>query len=297
MSKKIICIDPGHGGYDPGAVSRGAKEKDITLHIGLQLRDLLQRAGFQVVMTRETDVSPGGLTNVNAELHERCRISNASRADAFLSIHVNAGGGTGGEIYVYGDGGPIAQLARGIITNVSTVCGTHGQAVRDGSPKGTGFAVVCNTEADAMLLEIGFIDSDDLPKIQSRLNDFAPLIARAFCEFYGVAYPVQNQPAPAKPAADQPHAALDAEGANSVIALLGALTKTGSPDVLVACNYAANALRRGISVPVSQDLGCPNAKAADTMINLLGALWGSTDRREVQDAYHFAADALRGISS
>lgn len=289
MSKKIICIDPGHGGYDPGAVAGGAREKDITLHIGLQLRDLLRRAGFQVVMTREADQSPGGYQEVSADLRERCRIANSADVDAFLSIHVNAGGGNGAEIYVYGDGGRIAGLARGIIGNVSSICGTHGQAVRDGGPNGSGWAVICNTKADAMLLEIGFIDSDDLPKIQGRLHEFAPLIARAFCNFYGVADPEQSQPTP------NPRTVLDPDGVSLAVAQLGALTKTATPDVLIACNYAANALRRAIAAPISEDLGTPSSQAADTLVNVLGALWKSTNRREVQDAYHFAADALRGV--
>ena len=289
MSKTIICIDPGHGGYDPGAVAGGAREKDITLQIGLQLRDLLRRAGFQVVMTREADQSPGGYKEVNADLQERCRIANSANVDTFLSIHVNAGGGNGAEIYVYGDGGRIAGLARGIISNVSSICGTHGQAVRDGGPSGSGWAVICNTKADAMLLEIGFIDSDDLPKIQGHLREFAPLIARAFYNFYGVADPEQSQPEP------NPRTILDKDGANLVITQLGALTKTVTPDVRIACNYAANALRRAISAPISEDLGTPSSQAADTLVNVLGALWKSTDRREVQDAYHFAADALRGV--
>ncbi|MGB8954938.1 MAG: N-acetylmuramoyl-L-alanine amidase [Tumebacillaceae bacterium] len=283
MSKQIICIDPGHGGYDPGAVASGAREKDITLQIGLQLRDLLQRAGLQVVMTRERDQSPGGYTKVNADLRERCRIANDAGVDTFLSIHVNAGGGTGAEIYVSGDGGRIAGLANGIIRNVSSICGTHGQAVRDGGPSGAGWAVIRNTVADAMLVEIGFIDSDDLSKIQAHLHEFAPLIARAFCDFYGVPFPEQSQPV------------LDKDGANLVISQLGALTKTVTPDVLVACNYAANALRRGISAPINEDHGAPSSQAAATLLDLLGSLWKSTARREVQDAYHFAADALRGV--
>src|SRR3569833_1092910 len=145
MTKRIICIDPGHGGYDPGAVAQGAREKDITLRIGLRLRDLLQRAGFAVIMTRERDNSPGGYEEVNADLRERCRISNAAGADVFLSIHVNAGGGHGAEVYANGDGGSIAGLARGIINNVATICGTHGQAVREGGTKGAGWAVIKGT--------------------------------------------------------------------------------------------------------------------------------------------------------
>lgn len=177
-----ICLDPGHGGYDPGATNRDTREKDITLNIGLQLRDLLQRAGFSIVMTRESDVSPGGYRDVYADLRERCRISDAAQVDVFLSIHVNAGGGRGAEIYVYKNGGNIRPLAQSIVDNVASVVGYHGQPIKDGRE----LYVIRNTSAPAMLLEIGFIDSDDLPKIQANIDKFAPLIAKAFCQFYGV---------------------------------------------------------------------------------------------------------------
>lgn len=277
---KLICIDPGHGGYDPGACANGAREKDITLHIGLQLRDLLQRAGFQVVMTRETDQSPGGFTSVDADLRERCRISNAAGADVFLSIHVNAGGGHGAEIYAAGDGGPIAGLARGIINNVGGIMGYHGTPVRDGGPNGTGWAVICGTKADAMLLEIGFIDSDDLQKIQQHIDEFAPLIARAFCSFYGVAYP-----------GDVP--ALDPVAVQKVIPAISALYAIAKPEVGVAYNFAANALRRAVGASVTTDMGKPTRAAAEQVIAILSSLWPTGASSAVRDALHFAADALR----
>ncbi len=288
---RIICIDPGHGGYDPGACANGVREKEITLQIGLQLRDLLRRAGFQVIMTRDSDVSPGGYRQVDADLRERCRISNAAGADVFLSLHVNAGGGRGAELYVYEGGGAIAKLAKGVIESVATICGTHGQAVRDGGPSGTGFAVICKTEADAMLLEIGFIDSEDLPKIQANIREFAPLIARAFCKFYGV--PDRAPTLPQEPT--RSNRSLERGAVDQVIAQLGSFTKTGSADVVIACNYAANSLRKALSMPITQSLGNPNVQAADRVISVLGALWMCADERAVQDAYHHAADALRAL--
>jgi N-acetylmuramoyl-L-alanine amidase len=77
-----VCIDPGHGGGHPGAVYFGRKEKDATLAISHQLATELKAKGVDVVLTRtrDTDVS----------LAERCRISNAAKADLFISIHLNA---------------------------------------------------------------------------------------------------------------------------------------------------------------------------------------------------------------
>ena len=79
-----IVIDPGHGGRDPGAHGlRGTEEKDITLKVGLKLRDLLKRdPGVRVLMTRERDVF--------VELEDRARYANGNEADLFVSIHVNS---------------------------------------------------------------------------------------------------------------------------------------------------------------------------------------------------------------
>lgn len=82
-SSKIIVIDPGHGGNKPGAISvRKRYEKDLNLSISLKLRDKLEALGYNVIMTRETDV--------DIDLYERARIANDINADLFISIHGNS---------------------------------------------------------------------------------------------------------------------------------------------------------------------------------------------------------------
>ena len=78
----VIVIDPGHGGKDPGAISkRGTREKDITLSIAKKLAKKLRKKGFKVILTRDRDKF---LT-----LGERARIANKSKCDLFISIHAN----------------------------------------------------------------------------------------------------------------------------------------------------------------------------------------------------------------
>ena len=77
-----IVIDPGHGGHDPGAQGKSLNEADLTLDVALRLETLLQRDGFDVVLTRRT--------NVYVPLEERTAIANRESADLFLSIHANA---------------------------------------------------------------------------------------------------------------------------------------------------------------------------------------------------------------
>jgi N-acetylmuramoyl-L-alanine amidase len=78
-----IVIDAGHGGHDPGARANGVTESQIALDVALRLQKLLEKEpGFEVVMTRSTDVF--------IPLEERTQIANKESADLFLSIHANA---------------------------------------------------------------------------------------------------------------------------------------------------------------------------------------------------------------
>ncbi len=83
-SIKTIIIDAGHGGKDPGAIGRrlGIKEKDLTLSIAKKLKGTLEDNGIRVIMTRDSDEF--------IPLPERVKIANASNADLFVSIHINA---------------------------------------------------------------------------------------------------------------------------------------------------------------------------------------------------------------
>ena len=80
--KKTVVIDAGHGGKDPGASDNGIREKDINLSTALELEKALTARGFNVIMTRNTDVY--------LKLQERTDIANNVNADLFVSIHVNA---------------------------------------------------------------------------------------------------------------------------------------------------------------------------------------------------------------
>lgn len=87
---KKVWIDAGHGGKDPGAVANGLKEKDIVLSVALEIKKRLETNydGVQVLLSRSTDVF--------LELAERTSLANKAGADILVSIHCNAGGGSGG---------------------------------------------------------------------------------------------------------------------------------------------------------------------------------------------------------
>ena len=78
-----VVIDPGHGGHDPGAKTKGLTEADLVLDVALRLEQLLSKQdGFDVVLTRRVDTF--------VPLEERTAIANREGADLFLSIHANA---------------------------------------------------------------------------------------------------------------------------------------------------------------------------------------------------------------
>lgn len=82
-SKRVVVLDPGHGGRDPGAIGySGIYEKNITLSMGKELKKILEKEGYKVYLTRSTDVF--------IPLRERVKIARRYNADLFLSIHADS---------------------------------------------------------------------------------------------------------------------------------------------------------------------------------------------------------------
>lgn len=81
-SKKVIVIDPGHGGKDSGAVGNGYMEKEIVLQVSHQLSEKLRAQGYTVYMTRSNDTF--------IELKDRTKFANDKEADLFISVHANS---------------------------------------------------------------------------------------------------------------------------------------------------------------------------------------------------------------
>lgn len=145
-----IYIDPGHGGNDPGAVANGIKEKDVVLKIAKYTRKYLQENynNVSVKMSRTGDTFPS--------LSARASDANKWGADVFVSIHINAGGGTGYEDYIYIK-----------LSNSSNAGKLRDELHKKLSPhfsqnrgkKNANFAVLRQTKMPAVLTENGFIDN------------------------------------------------------------------------------------------------------------------------------------------
>ena len=175
---KVVYLDAGHGGYDPGASYFGISEKSLTLAIQSRVKAKLESEGYQVVTTRISDTY--------VDLTDRSRAANASESDIFVSIHINASGSSaaqGIETYYYQ---PYAEypsrinatyhanptrlsmsdtLANAIQSSLINATGAQNQGVKRQT-----FAVLRETTAPAVLLELGFLSN---PQEAARLNTSA----------------------------------------------------------------------------------------------------------------------------
>ncbi|GAA0359133.1 N-acetylmuramoyl-L-alanine amidase family protein [Bacillus horti] len=143
-----IMIDPGHGGHDPGAVGNGLQEKTLNLTIARHIRDILvaEYQGVEVRMTRDSDVFIG--------LSQRAALANSWGANYFMSIHINAGGGTGFESYIYNTR-PASSVRAQDLIHPQIV---QAMGVTDRGKKSANFAVLRETNMPAILTENLFID-------------------------------------------------------------------------------------------------------------------------------------------
>ena len=170
LQAKLVVIDPGHGGYDPGATGVFLEEKDLNLDVAFRLRDLLENLGYMTILTRETDLY--------VSLSERTNLSRNSGADLFVSVHTNGSTNSsakGIETYY----APQSSEGKKLAESVQKALIVHTQAA-DRSAKDAGFWVLVNNIPRAILVEIGFVTN---PSEEQKLNDenYRQKIAEGIC--------------------------------------------------------------------------------------------------------------------
>lgn len=182
-----ICLDPGHGGYDSGAVGFGIQEKEITLDICLHLKALLEHNGLATILTRDGDYAPGHLEgDLNGELWARVNLAEQNAVDLFVSVHVNAGGGTGEQVLVSGLGGEAQKAANCVLPYLVLAGEWANRGVTTQN-----ILVLRETSMPAILTENGFIDtSSDVTKLKDPNFRKALAVAHAkgICDYFGVQY-------------------------------------------------------------------------------------------------------------
>jgi N-acetylmuramoyl-L-alanine amidase len=200
LTEYSFCVDPGHGGSDPGAVGpTGLTEKEINLATSLDFRDSLVAHGATVYITREEDIY--------LALAARTSLANAMAVDRCLSIHHNASPTSSANytgVHVYLDTPEIdLHMASKIVTRldevlnigvVSTNCGTWGVRANN-------FHMVRETNMPSSLSEISFISN---PAEEARLRDSTYLNTNATAHFIGLAEHMETSPEPPPPTLEVP---------------------------------------------------------------------------------------------
>lgn len=178
MAKKVY-LDPGHGGSQPGAVGY-VVEKDVNLVMALACRDYLVASGVEVKMSRTGDTT----TSISGS----CKEANNWGADLAVSIHNNAGGGDGFEVFHSINGGTGKTLAQNIETEVKAI-GQNSRGVKTKKGKnGDYYGFIRQTNMPAVICEGAFVDTVDVLIIDTKAEQqaFGYAYARGILKTLGV---------------------------------------------------------------------------------------------------------------
>jgi len=175
--QKIIVLDPGHGGSDAGAIGpTGVTEKSVSLAVSLKAQKLLTASGYNVIMTRTTDIdvaAPG----VSDATELQARVDKAPpNADLFISVHCNAfsnGNANGVETYHAPTAVKGERLARLLNEELLRLGGLNNRGV-----KAARFYVMTHSKCPASLIELGFITNPREEKLLAS-NDYQQKLAQA----------------------------------------------------------------------------------------------------------------------
>lgn len=153
--KTLIVLDAGHGGSDPGTIGRYtlAKEKDLTLKAIYELKDELEKNGFEVALTRTNDT--------RVELYQRTDFANEINANLFISIHYNSTVDSkpkGIEVFYYPDSAGVKRtFAKSIYDSLISSTGAQAR----GAKESTLLVIPRETKMPSTLIEMGFVSNRD----------------------------------------------------------------------------------------------------------------------------------------
>ncbi len=157
--KKILVLDAGHGGIDPGTCGcQGTREKENTLDITMRLKELLEDAGAYVILTRCDDSY--------VSLFERPLVANLNFADLFISIHCNSFSGDhnirGIEVYYHQN--PAGKILAGyVMSKLAAKTKLNNRGVRDNN-----YAVLVESLMPGILVELGYISNYEEESLLNR---------------------------------------------------------------------------------------------------------------------------------
>lgn len=186
-----VCIDPGHGGVDPGKVGiNNALEKDINLAIALMLREQLEASGYEVIMTRETDAGlyeEGERSKKMADLKRRIALIEEKKPDIVVGIHQNSftqESSKGAQVFYYKESQDGATLAGIMQEQLKTELsdGNSRQAKANDN-----YYMLLHTSSPMIIVECGFLsNSEEAEKLISveYQQKLAEIIAHGIDAFF-----------------------------------------------------------------------------------------------------------------
>lgn len=184
VTKRRVVLDAGHGGYDDGSVAAdGTKEKNITLQLTKKIGKLLEKQDVDVVYTRVQDKVSWPSDN-EKDLLERSRIANTSKADYFVSIHLNSSdtdqsSAKGTEIWVRSSDTKSRELAQMVNKQLEKLSGIKSRGLKEEAD--APLSLVEYTHIPTILVEAGFLsNSSDLSYLKSEKQQDA--MAQAITE-------------------------------------------------------------------------------------------------------------------
>jgi len=188
----IVMLDPGHGGYDPGAITnQGVYEKYINLQIAQKVKEMLGPSGIGVFLTREEDIdyvpdgAKGKTTKKQIDLNRRIDMAKEANADVFVSVHVNAtatGQESGAETFYHYESESGKRLAELVQQELIKIPGMNRRIAKPGD-----FYIIKNTSMPAVIVEVGYLSSmKEQKKLQQSWyqEQLARAIAKGIANFF-----------------------------------------------------------------------------------------------------------------
>lgn len=179
----VVCIDPGHGGKDPGALAGKKMEKDENLKLALKVKKQLEKNNIQVILTRDDDSF--------VSLKKRAKIANQAEADLFVSLHRNYLEAypevNGVDIYInYAGTDEDYKIGDALYKELSAVNGIKVNETKLGSATDTkeNYTVVERTKMTACLIEMGYMSNKkDNMYFEDYINSYSIAITEAIVSY------------------------------------------------------------------------------------------------------------------
>lgn len=181
-----IILDAGHdiSSGDPGACYKELKEAVLTRKIVAYALDEFKKNNIKALAVPDL-----GKSFIEKNLNRKIKWINKNSIDGdfLISVHLNAGGGTGVEVWGY-KGLPMQKWYNCILNNCLTTTGLHNRGIKDEKNHRFGqLGIIHNTKPPACLIECGFIDNEkdmNYPNIDKRMQDFGKGIVRGCLEYF-----------------------------------------------------------------------------------------------------------------